>query len=147
MDGIDVKSIAINRQKDLNRSYARGAKSAKVILKNSIKEGIVFSTELIILSILLLVYSGITSIAVIGLIGVAIILLVASVITRSIFESKMDTFYVNHPDKEIDSENNEEYVDDSMNILKMGSYTAIINIITTTISLITVCIVVMYMIK
>lgn len=144
MDGIDAKSISIN-VKD-NKSFIKGAKGAKTILRKSIKEGIIFSTELITLSILLLVYSGITSIAVIGLIAVAILLLVASVITRTIFVNKMDTFYDNHPDKEIDTKK-EEYVDDSMSILKMGSYTAIINIITTTISLITVCIVVMDMIK
>lgn len=144
MDGIDAKSISINA-KD-SRSFIKGAKGAKTILRKSIKEGIIFSTELITLSILLLVYSGITSIGVISLIAVAILLLVASVITRTIFVNKMDTFYDNHPDKEIDTKK-EEYVDDSISILKMGSYTAIINIITTTISLITVCIVVMDMIK
>ncbi len=143
MDGIDVKSIS--NIKD-SRSYVNGAKKAKTILKKSIKEGIVFSSELIVLSILLLIYSGAASAVTIVLVSLAVILLVASVITKSIFETKMDEFYEDHPDKEIETQN-KEYVDDSMNILKMGSYTAVINIITTTISLITVCIVVMGIIK
>ena len=143
MDVIDVKNIS--NIKD-NRSYVNGAKKVKTILKKSIKEGIVFSSELIVLSILLLIYSGAASVVTIVLVSLAVILLVASVITKSIFETKMDEFYEDHPDKEIETQN-KEYVDDSMNILKMGSYTAVVNIITTTISLITVCIVVMGIIK
>ena len=143
MDGVNAKSISIIKD---NRSYIKGAKSAKSIIRNSIKDGIIFSAELIILSIFLLVYSGIVSIGTIVLVVLAIVLLSASVITRSIFVNKMDAFYKAHPDKEIDVQH-EEYVDDSMNILKMGSYTAIINIITTTISLITVCIIVMGILK
>lgn len=141
MDGIDVKNISNIRNN--RRSYVDGARSAKTIINKSIKDGITFSAELIILSIILLVYSGAANMIIIGAITLAIVLLVASVITRSIFENRINAFYMDHPDKEIDSQTNKEYVNDSMSVLKMGSYTAIVNIITTTMSLITVCLVVL----
>lgn len=127
-------------------SYIKGARSAKTVLKDSIKEGITFSAELIILSILLLVYSGIASTLTIGMISSAIILLVVTLITRFIFVNKVDNFYSEHSDDTVTECKNAEYVDDSMNILRMGTYTAIINIITVTISLITLFIMVISMI-
>ena len=44
-------------------------------------------------------------------------------------------------------EHTKEYLDDSINILKLGTYTAIINIVTVTLSLITVLIMVLTIIS
>ena len=128
-----------------NGSYIKGAKSVKKILKTSIKEGIIFSSELIVLSILLLFYSGVASALTIGMITIAILLLIATVITKSIFENKLSLFHSTHSEEVDLKSKNKEFIDDSMDVLKMGSYTAIINIITTTISLITVFILVISM--
>ena len=121
-------------------SYIKGAKSAKNILKSSIKDGIAFSAELIILSILLLIYSGATSILTIVLISSATLLLVATLITKYIFVNKIN-------DLDNMEEHTKEYLDDSINILKLGTYTAIINIVTVTLSLITVLIMVLTIIS
>ena len=145
MDGIDVKNISIMKT---DESYIKGARSARNILKKTIRDGIIFSAELIILSILLLTYSGVANTITIGAVSLAIILLVASVITRSIFVDKIDKLDKEYPNKEKEVEiQNKEYVNTSISVLKMGSYTAVVNIITTTISLITVCMVVMAMLK
>jgi hypothetical protein len=122
-----------------SRGYVKGARSAKNILKDSIKEGITFSAELIVLSILLLIYSGVASAITIGMIVLAVVLLIATLIARSVFVNKVKLFYSDHPEEEL-VKKNEEYVDTSMSILKMGTYTAIVNIVTVTLSLITVCI-------
>ena len=121
-------------------SYIKGAKSAKNILKSSIKDGIAFSAELIILSILLLIYSGATSTLTIVLISSATLLLVATLITKYIFVNKIN-------DLDNMEEHTKEYLDDSINILKLGTYTAIINIVTVTLSLITVLIMVLTIIS
>lgn len=118
-------------------SYIKGAKSAKNILKSSIKDGIAFSAELIILSILLLIYSGATSTLTVVLISSATLLLVVTLITKFIFVNK-----INDLDNNME-QSTKEYLDDSINILKLGTYTAIINIVTVTLSLITVLIMVL----
>jgi hypothetical protein len=120
-------------------SYIKGAKNAKLTMDNCIKDGILFSAELIVLSILLLIYSGVASYLTIIMMSAAIILLVSTIISRSIFMKKVNVFFESHPDDKSYA-TNEDYIDDSMSVLKIGTYTAVINIITTVISVLTVLI-------
>lgn len=120
-------------------SYIKGAKNAKSTIDTCIKDGILFSAELIVLSILLLIYSGIISPLTIIMMVSAIILLVSTIISRFIFMNKVNLFYRSHPDSDIQT-TKEKYIDDSMSVLKLGTCTAIINIITTVISILTVLI-------
>lgn len=118
--------------------YTKGVKSARLVLKDCIKEGIIFSAELIVLSILLLIYGGMASVCTVVLLSSAIVLLIATIIARAIFVNKVNIFHEDYPESKGDSKDN-QFINASMSILKMGTYTAIINIITTTVSLITVC--------
>lgn len=118
--------------------YTKGVKSARLVLKDCIKEGIIFSAELIVLSILLLIYGGMASVCTVVLLTSAIVLLIATIIARAIFVNKVNIFHEDYPESKGDSKDN-QFINASMSILKMGTYTAIINIITTTVSLITVC--------
>lgn len=118
--------------------YTKGIKSARLVLKDCIKEGIIFSAELIVLSILLLIYGGMASVCTVVLLTSAIVLLIATIIARAIFVNKVNIFHEDYPESKGDSKDN-QFINASMSILKMGTYTAIINIITTTVSLITVC--------
>ena len=130
--------------------YAKGAKTAKNTIKKAIKNGITFSTELIVLSILLLIYSGAASVITITMISLAVILLIASLISEYVFSTKMNEFYLDHSSDVVElhsSENKEKYLDVSMNLLKMGTYTAIVNIITTVLSLVTLCVLLFNILK
>ena len=118
--------------------FTKGVTSAKLVLKDCIKEGIIFSAELIVLSILLLIYGGMATACTVILLTSAIVLLIATIIARAIFVNKVNIFHEDYPENKRDSKDN-QFVNASMGILKMGTYTAIINIITTTVSLITVC--------
>jgi hypothetical protein len=132
----------------ISLSYIKGIKNAKRTLDISIKDGILFSAELIVLSILLLIYSGVISTLSVIVMITSIILLISSIISRYVFMNKVSSFYKIHPDNKVyvtDDGNSytinyEEYVDDSMSLLKLGTYTAIINIITTVISILTLLI-------
>ena len=123
----------------ISLSYIKGAKNAKSTIDNCIKDGILFSTELIVLSVLLLIYSGVVSSLTIFMIVSAIILLVSTIISRFIFMNKVKLFYNNHPDNRVYTTNT-DYIDDSMEVLKLGTYIAVINIITTIISVLTLLI-------
>lgn len=132
----------------ISLSYVKGLKNAKSTLDISIKDGILFSAEIIVLSILLLIYSGVISTLTVVVMITSIILLISSIVSRLVFMNKVSLFYKIHPDSKITITNDndaytincEEYVDDSMSVLRLGTYTAIINIITTVISILTLLI-------
>lgn len=134
----------MNVMNTISISYIKGAKNAKSTIDACIKDGILFSTELIVLSILLLIYSGIVSYLTIIMMIAAIVLLVSTIISRFIFMNKVNIFYESHPDNQVYTAN-ENYVDDSIQILKLGTYTAVINIVTTVISILTVLILIVGM--
>ena len=121
----------------ISLSYIKGLKNAKSTIDTSIKDGILFSAELIALSVLLLIYSGTISTLTIIVMATSIVLLISSIISRYVFINKVSLFYKTHSDTR-EYTTNENYVDDSMSILKLGTYTAIINIVTTVISVLTV---------
>ena len=134
----------MNVMNTISISYIKGAENAKSTIDTCIKDGILFSTELIVLSILLLIYSGIVSYLTIIMMIAAIVLLVSTIISRFIFMNKVNVFYESHPDNQVYTAN-ENYVDDSIQILKLGTYTAVINIVTTVISILTVLILIVGM--